>query len=516
MMNHDIVIPSVGESISSASISRWHKKEGEWVNDGELVVSLETDKVSHDLLAPGSGVLHILAKEGDEVSIGAVIAQLDESAPAHSVRPADKSELKIPAHGESPSPASPVPSPSPVSASLDSPAVAPVASPIGSPIGSPIASLVSSPVPARPVLSVSSSTTHEAPPQALAALAEASRALRALNEPVLAPSPIAPVPSSVPMPAPVPVPAPSLVSAPSSSSPVEPSVVLETPVVPVTLEPSPATAPLVEASVAASIPSVPPVPAGSTAPLVGQIQSSPEKTYGLTPDGRVERVRMSPLRRKVASHLVSAQHQAAILTTFNECDMSAVMELRKSLQQEFLAKHGVKLGFMSFFVKAVVAALKAVPQVNGMIEDGDIIRNHFYDVSVAVGTERGLVVPVLRNCDTKSMADIERELVALAEKARKGDIKLEDLQGGVFTISNGGVYGSMLSTPILNPPQSGILGLHAIQDRPVARDGQVVIRPMMYLALSYDHRLIDGKEAVTFLIKVKEFIENPIRLLLEA
>lgn len=225
---------------------------------------------------------------------------------------------------------------------------------------------------------------------------------------------------------------------------------------------------------------------------------------------------MSPLRRKIATHLVNAQHEAAILTTFNECDMSAVMDLRKRHQDDFTARNGVKLGFMSFFIKAVVEALQAVPAVNARIEGDEIVENHFYDIGVAVGTEKGLVVPVIRDCHEKSFARIEKDIVEYANKARDGKLGLPDLQGGVFTITNGGIYGSLLSTPILNPPQSGILGMHSIQQRPVAVDGQVVIRPMMYLALSYDHRLVDGKEAVTFLVRVKQCIESPERILLGA
>ena len=221
------------------------------------------------------------------------------------------------------------------------------------------------------------------------------------------------------------------------------------------------------------------------------------------------------LRRKVATHLVNAQQTAAILTTFNEVDMTAVMDLRKAVQEEFLKKHGVKLGFMSFFVKAVTQALKDVPAINGRIEGNDIIQNHYYDIGVAIGTEKGLIVPVIRDADRKSFATIEQDILDYAAKARDGRLLVEDMQGGVFTISNGGVYGSLLSTPILNPPQSGILGMHTIQQRPVALNGQVVIRPMMYLALSYDHRLVDGKEAVTFLIRIKDSLENPARLLLE-
>jgi len=233
-------------------------------------------------------------------------------------------------------------------------------------------------------------------------------------------------------------------------------------------------------------------------------------------DSKSVRKKLSPLRRKIAAQLVMAQHTAAILTTFNECDMSAVMALRKELQEGFVKKHGVKLGFMSFFLKAVVDSLQAVPAINSRIDGDDLILNNRFDIGVAVGTERGLIVPVLRDCESLTFADIENRLVMYATKAREGKVSIDDLQGGVFTISNGGVYGSLLSTPILNPPQSGILGMHKIQERPVVVNGEIVARPMMYLALSYDHRVIDGKEAVTFLIRVKDCIENPARLLLGA
>ncbi len=231
--------------------------------------------------------------------------------------------------------------------------------------------------------------------------------------------------------------------------------------------------------------------------------------------GRFTRKKMSPLRRKIAAQLVMAQHTAAILTTFNECDMTAVQEMRAKSQDAFTKKNGLKLGFMSFFIKATVEALKAVPTVNSRIEGEDFIQNHYYDIGVAVGTERGLVVPVVRDADKKSFAELERDIADFATKAREGKMKIEDLQGGVFTVSNGGVYGSLLSTPILNPPQSGILGMHTIQKRPVAIKDEVAIRPMMYLALSYDHRAVDGKEAVTFLITVKQCIEDPTRLSLD-
>jgi 2-oxoglutarate dehydrogenase E2 component (dihydrolipoamide succinyltransferase) len=223
---------------------------------------------------------------------------------------------------------------------------------------------------------------------------------------------------------------------------------------------------------------------------------------------------MTPLRRKIAAQLVMAQHQAAILTTFNECDLSAVMKLRSEMQDAFTKEFGVKLGFMSFFIKAVVSALKATPSINARIDGDDLIESHYFDIGVAVGTEKGLMVPVVRDADQKSFAQLEKDLADYAVKAREGKIQLPDLQGGVFTISNGGVYGSLLSTPILNPPQSGILGMHKIQERPIAVKGQVVVRPMMYLAMSYDHRVVDGKEAVTFLVRIKDCLENPVRLML--
>ncbi len=242
---------------------------------------------------------------------------------------------------------------------------------------------------------------------------------------------------------------------------------------------------------------------------------TPSVTPSPTPGGsRQTRRKMSPLRAKIAQRLVSAQREAAMLTTFNEVDMSAVMAIRAKYQDEFVKKNGLKLGFMSFFTKAVVHALAAVPSVNSQIDGDSILQNHTYDIGVAVSTEKGLMVPVIRNCDTLGMAEIEKAIGDAAKRARDSKITLADLEGGVFTITNGGIFGSMLSTPIINPPQSAILGLHAINDRPIALNGQVVIRPMMYLALSYDHRLIDGREAVTFLIKVKQSIEDPARLMI--
>ena len=262
-------------------------------------------------------------------------------------------------------------------------------------------------------------------------------------------------------------------------------------------------------------------PVPTTLPTT-QEPPAPRPTGGVTgvagvtePAREEEVVPMTRLRKTLAERLVQAQHGAALLTTFNEIDMSAVVQLRKDFGEPFQKKNGIKLGFMSFFVKAVVEGLKEVPQVNAEIRGTDIIYHNYYDIGVAVGGGKGLVVPVLRNAERMSFAQIEQAIADLAKRAGENKLKLDELQGGTFTISNGGVYGSLLSTPIVNPPQSGILGLHAIQERPVARDGAVVIRPMMYVALTYDHRLVDGREAVTFLRRIKELIENPPRLLIE-
>ena len=254
-------------------------------------------------------------------------------------------------------------------------------------------------------------------------------------------------------------------------------------------------------------------PVSGSAPAAAP--STPAPSAAVAPDRLEEVVPMTPLRKVVASRLVQAQQTGALLTTFNEVDMSAVMSIRKAYKERFLKSHGVKLGFMSFFVKAVVEALKVTPGINAMIRDDEIVYRNYYDIGVAVGGGKGLVVPVLRNAERMSFADVERSIADFAVRAKANRLKLEELQGGTFTISNGGIYGSLLSTPIVNPPQSGILGMHAIQERPVAVDGQVVIRPMMYTALTYDHRLVDGREAVTFLVRIKECLENPERILLE-
>jgi 2-oxoglutarate dehydrogenase E2 component (dihydrolipoamide succinyltransferase) len=392
-MGVEVKIPAVGESITSGVVSVWHKKSGERVGKGEPLFTLETDKVSTEIVAQVDGILKTKVPEGQEVKIGEVVAEIDESAPPPSVA-SEKAKT----------------------------AQAPAASPAETETLSPaVRRLVEEEQldPAKIVGSGKGGRITKGDGLAAAAKQKASR--------------------------------------------VE-----------------------------------------ETQPTV-----SAERDRLPSVDGRSLRRRMSPLRRKIAQQLVMAQHTAAILTTFNECDMSEVQSLRARAQEAFRSKFGLKLGFMSFFIKATVVALKAVPSINGRIEGEDYVQNNFYDIGVAVGTERGLIVPVVREADKKSFADLERDIAEFAKKAREGKLKIEELQGGTFTISNGGVYGSLLSTPILNPPQNGILGMHKIMDRPVAVNGAVVIRPMMYLALSYDHRAVDGKEAVTFLIKLKEGIENP-------
>jgi 2-oxoglutarate dehydrogenase E2 component (dihydrolipoamide succinyltransferase) len=436
----EVKVPSVGESVTSGVVSAWHKKSGEFVNEGEPLFALETDKVSADIVAEKSGVLETKVPEGQEVKIGEVIAIIDDSEQAEKKE--EKAKDKEPEKKQA-EPEKTVP---PVAAGdLSAVASAKVDDRGGPESTTPAAAL--SPAVRRIV------EEEKLDLEKIQATGEGGRltkadVLKAVEERGKAKPVAEPV-----------------------AKPVR-----QADSFPTTRTPSPAAA-----------------------------QS----------DTRFTRKKMSPLRRKIAQQLVMAQHTAAILTTFNECDMSAVQELRRRKQEEFTKKHGVKLGLMSFFVKAAVETLKAVPVVNGRIEGDDFIQNNFYDIGVAVGTDRGLVVPVVRDADKKSLADLERDIADYAGRAREGKLKLEDLQGGTFTITNGGVYGSLFATPILNPPQSGILGMHKIMPRPVAVDGKVEVRPMMYLALSYDHRAIDGKEAVTFLIKVKECIEDPKKLPLD-
>ncbi len=407
----EVKVPSVGESVTSGVVSAWHKKSGEFVNEGEPLFALETDKVSADIVAEKSGVLETKVPEGQEVKIGEVVGVIDDSKQTSEQDKEEKPKRKEP-EAKKKEPESQK-KPEAVPASVDG----------GKPESTTQATTLSPGV--RRIVE-----EEKLEPEKITGTGQGGRLTKA-----------------------------DVLKAVENRGKAEPS----------------------EVAVAKA-------------------------------EARFIRKKMSPLRRKIAQQLVMAQHTAAILTTFNECDMSTVQELRRSKQDEFTKKQGIKLGLMSFFVKAAVEALKAVPVVNGRIEGDDFIQNNFYDIGVAVGTERGLVVPVVRDADKKSFADLERDIADYAARARDGKLKLEELQGGTFTITNGGVYGSLFATPILNPPQSGILGMHKIMPRPMAMDGKVEVRPMMYLALSYDHRAIDGKEAVTFLIKVKECIEDPKKL----
>ena len=417
----EVKIPAVGESITSGVVSAWHKKSGDFVNEGEPLFTLETDKVSTEIVAEKAGTLETKVPEGQEVKIGEIVATIDDSK-----QPAEQKK-------EAPSKKAPE---------------------------------------QKKEAEPSKKPTEKKEPVAAGVHRDGPESSRDIGTTTLSPA----------------------------VRRIVEEEKLETGKIRGTGEGGRLTKEDVLAAV-------------QERGKAGEEIDTRE--VQLSGDGRFVRKKMSPLRRKIAQQLVIAQHTAAILTTFNECDMSAVQELRRSKQQEFTKKNGVKLGLMSFFVKACVEALKAVPVVNGRIEGDDFIQNNFYDIGVAVGTERGLVVPVVRDADKKSFADLERDIADYAARARDGKLKLEDLQGGTFTITNGGVYGSLFATPILNPPQSGILGMHKIMPRPVAVDGKVDVRPMMYLALSYDHRAIDGKEAVTFLIKVKECIEDPKKLPLD-
>lgn len=494
-MAYQVKIPPAGESIVTASVAQWHKADGDQVKKGDTLVTIETDKVSTELEAEVPGTLRILVAEGEEVDIGTLVAEIEEGEATESA-PAEPKKKEAAKKEPKKEPAKVAEAPKEVAAEAPEERVVKIKVP---PAG-------------ESINSASIAKWHKRDGEQLAKgdtlvtleTDKVSNDLEADEDGVL--KIITPEGTEVDIGAiigEVTVGGTATVAAPAS--PAEPSAPAASTPPAETKAPAPAKA---EATVAA--PTEPLRPDLSVLPKVAQREEKAEES-----DGRTTRKRMSMLRRKIATQLVNVQQTAAILTTFNEADMSAVMKLRKSVQEDFVAKHGVKLGFMSFFVKAIVQGLKEVQELNAKVDGIDVVQNHFFDIGVAVGTEKGLVVPVIRDADQKTFAEIEQDILAYALKARDGKIQLEDLRGGGFTISNGGVYGSLLSTPILNPPQSGILGMHTIQQRPIAVDGKVEIRPMMYLALSYDHRIVDGKGAVTFLIKVKDAIENPTRLMLE-
>ena len=426
-MKHNVVTPSVGESITEVAILKWSKQSGQAVKANEVIVEIESDKATVEVVSPVNGVITILKPPGERLPIGELIATIDDAATATATPAATSTATPPPAPGNSGQPK---------------------AAPVG-PTLSPSFGQQSSP--------------------ALEAAGPAVRTIAAETGIDI-----------------------SKISGTGKDGRVTKGDVMLAGQTPTIAQPN--QSPVATQAVKTATPASP--------------MQAPKQIDG--PGDR--RVPMSMLRSKIAERLVYAQHTAAILTTFNEIDMKPVMDLRNQHKEAFKAKHGVPLSFMSFFARGCIEALKQIPAVNASIDGRDMIYHDYYDLGIAVGTERGLVVPVIRGAGPMGFVDIEKEIGKLAVKARDGKLSIADLSGGTFTISNGGTYGSLLSTPILNPPQSGILGMHKIQERPVAINGQVAIRPMMYVALSYDHRMIDGKEAVTFLVTLKDYLENPEKL----
>jgi 2-oxoglutarate dehydrogenase E2 component (dihydrolipoamide succinyltransferase) len=475
-MATEIKVPPLGESIVEATVGRWLKREGEEVVEGEPVVELETEKVNMEVTANGSGVLgEIIKREGETVNIGDTLAVIASAADARPPVPTRPARLRAQPEPQPPTqPAAPPTQPAPLP-----PAPAPA---------------VTSQPPTQPATQTSNQDAVRATPLArrmaeeygvdLARVRGTGPVGRVTHDDVSAYLGAANANGA---------------SAPAQSQGQAQSPTL--PAIPPQQQPIPT-----------------PAPAGPTMPATALTpfgQPAAPSAFSYTATRGEERIRMSRRRQTIARRLVEAQHTAAMLTTFNEVDMSAVMDLRKRRRDAFKERHGVGLGFMSFFAKAVIGALKQYPRLNAEIQGDEIVLKHYYDIGIAVSTDEGLVVPVIRDADRLSFAAIEREIAELAEKARDRRLSLEDLQGGTFTITNGGVFGSLLSTPILNGPQVGILGMHKIEERPIALNSQVVIHPMMYLAVSYDHRIVDGAEAVGFLVRIKELLEDPETLLLE-
>jgi len=587
-MASDIVVPTLGESVTEATVARWLKQPGEAVKLDEALVELETDKVTLEVNAAAAGVLaEILVPQGETVAVGALLGRLEAGSAEGKAPPAKvpaKVEVAAAKAGKAieagPEPlakrtAPPTPAPAAAPAARASAALVEVKVPtLGESVteaivarwirqageavaaDEPLVELETDKVtlevnaPAAGVLAeIKAATGATVAVGALLATLEAGGAPRAASA---APGPAATPPTQAAPAAPAPAPVPTETPAPldprqvgrsaaggrigatdllsfitgQALSPAVARLVAENNLDPGRIPASGKEGRLTKDDVLRVLRDpgrLKPAPMAAT-PRPGLSlpggaapgpAPAPAPVAAGAPHAREERVKMTKLRQTIARRLKEAQNTAALLTTFNEVDMSAVMQLRNLHKEAFEKKHGVKLGFTSFFAKAAVAALKAVPGVNGRIEGDEIVYAQHYDLGMAVSTPAGLMVPVIRDCDTKSFAAIERELGELAAKARDGKLSLPEMSGGTFTITNGGVFGSLLSTPIINPPQSAILGLHKIEERPIALKGQVVIRPMMYLAVSYDHRLIDGREAVTFLVKIKEAIEAPETLLLD-
>jgi len=469
-MATEIRVPTLGESVTEATIGQWFKKVGDTVAADEPIVELETDKVTIEVPAPSAGVLEqITANQGDTVNVGALIGAIGVAGAQVVVTPK-------PAPAAAPQPVA-VPQPAAVAAEP-----APKANGVGVPPAPSAQKIIAENGLNEADINGSGRRGQILKEDALAAAARPAATVTGtvVQMPsAMSGSAATPVPQAKPAPAPAPAAAPVPVAAAPVAAPA-----------PVAAAPAPA-------------PASPAAPAAPRAPVA------------VEDDSREERVKMTRLRQTIARRLKEAQNTAAMLTTFNEVDMKPVMDLRNRYKEVFEKKHGVKLGFMGFFTKAVTHALKEIPSVNAEIDGDDLVYKNYAHMGIAVGTEKGLVVPVVRDADQMSIAQIEKEIGRLGKLARDGGLSMADMQGGTFTITNGGVYGSLMSTPILNAPQSGILGMHKIQERPVVVEGQIVIRPMMYLALSYDHRIVDGKEAVTFLVRVKESLEAPERLVLD-
>jgi len=500
----DILTPALGESVTEATIGKWTKKAGDPVKKDEVLVELETDKVSLEVVSPADGTLsEIKAADGETVTPGAVLGVVSEgatAAPAASKAEAPKAEApkaEAPKAEAASSESVPIMTPT-MGESVAEGSMGTWLKKSGDTVAKDellveietdkVAVEVSAP--AAGVLTIDAEAGSTVTPGQQIGSIAASGAAAA---PAAAPA------SSAPAKAETKGDQPHL-------SPAVQRVVSENNLDPKAIE---ATGPKGNITKGDALAAINAAPKAAPAPAA----AAPAAPRADQP--REERVKMTRLRQTIARRLKESQNTAAQLTTFNEVDMTEVMALRSQYKDAFEKRHGVKLGFMSFFTKAIVAALKEIPAVNAEIDGTDIIYKNHYDIGVAVGTEKGLVVPVLRDADQLSLAGIEKGIAALGKAARDGDLTLDQLQGGTFTITNGGTYGSLMSTPILNAPQSGILGMHNIVQRPMAVNGEVKIRPMMYLALSYDHRIVDGKEAVTFLVRVKELLEDPARALLD-
>ncbi|WP_426024560.1 2-oxoglutarate dehydrogenase complex dihydrolipoyllysine-residue succinyltransferase [Brevundimonas sp. PWP3-1b1] len=511
----DILTPALGESVTEATIAKWTKKVGDPVKKDELLVELETDKVSLEVVSPADGVLgDIKAAEGDNVVPGTILGSVTEGASAAAPAPAQAAKAAPTAKAETKSaPAAAAPAAAPAAAAID--IMVPV-------MGESVAEgsvgkwlKKSGDAVKKDELLVEIETDKvavevSAPADGVLTIAADEGATVTPNQKIgsiLGSGTAAAAPAAAPAPA-------AAASANTGSaqvsgaknetlSPAVQRVVGENNLDPKAIT---ATGPKGNITKADAIAAI----GQASAPAAAAAPAAPRADQP-----REERVKMTRLRQTIARRLKESQNTAAQLTTFNEVDMTNVMALRAQYKDVFEKRHGVKLGFMSFFTKAVVAALHEIPAVNAEIDGTDIIYKNHYDIGVAVGTDKGLVVPVLRDADTLTLAGIEKGIGALGKAARDGDLTMDQMQGGTFTITNGGTYGSLMSTPILNAPQSGILGMHNIVQRPMAINGEVKIRPMMYLALSYDHRIVDGKEAVTFLVRVKELLEDPARALLD-